>query len=191
MSNCSTCAFRESISGDCHSKCNYPRIPSKERVLISMLGMVNPDELNKFTHTNFNFTVPDHALQSGYFNFPENFDPVWITGECSKHSDLTKKQIDFEDSIRASLIRHTLISVGLKEGKVVDSPIVQESLAKYTEAMDFLNKQKTIHADNVHSEAAQLVRGDFLNMLKDADEFFTAHLREDFKNIPEFSKQVF
>jgi hypothetical protein len=52
--NCETCKYRQSIPGDCHSRC-----------------------------TNGNAHVKGHAhgIKMGWFSYPWNFDPTWLL-EC-------------------------------------------------------------------------------------------------------------
>lgn len=52
--NCYDCKFRHDLTGDCHSFCSN----SKADVSGNM-----------------------HGIRSGWFNWPWNFDPTWLT-EC-------------------------------------------------------------------------------------------------------------
>lgn len=56
--NCSTCEWKRNVPGDCHIKC------------------INPDP-----HMAGN----EHGIRNSWFNYPFNFDPVWMTKECSNY----------------------------------------------------------------------------------------------------------
>lgn len=96
MSKCNTCEFRKSIPGDAHVECGYPLMDQKERIMISMVSLTNPEMFNQVVSKNFGFTVASGFLSQGYFQFPMNFDAGLIQGECSKHSDITAKPVKAE-----------------------------------------------------------------------------------------------
>lgn len=54
--NCYECRNRHAIAGDSHSYCGKP---------------------------DLEMTGNQQAIQRGYFNYPYNYDPVWMTKECS------------------------------------------------------------------------------------------------------------
>ena len=60
--NCYKCVHRRTIPGDCHSKCN------------NIKAKVGGEA---------------HGIMSGWFNWPYNFDPVWLTS-CDGFSDNPK-----------------------------------------------------------------------------------------------------
>jgi len=56
INNCWQCKNSRSIPGDCHLQC------------------VKPD---------FKMTAYKHGILKGWFFYPWNFDPVWMTKKCS------------------------------------------------------------------------------------------------------------
>ncbi len=52
--NCYKCVFRGTLAGDCHSRCTHPQARSLEIV------------------------GNDHGKKNGWFNWPYNFDPIWL-----------------------------------------------------------------------------------------------------------------
>ena len=49
--NCYKCKYRGTIPGGCHTRC------------------LNPDP---------EMTGDEHGIKNGWFNFPWNFDPIWL-----------------------------------------------------------------------------------------------------------------
>jgi len=67
---CWTCVNRRNIPGNCHISCAKP----------------DPK-----------MTANEHGIQNGWFYYPFNFDPVWMTKDCSNYesthpTDDSKKQ---------------------------------------------------------------------------------------------------
>ena len=56
--NCYKCKHRGTIPGDCHSKCNHPKISD------------GTDDLN--------VTGNEQSIRGGWFSWPMNFDPIWL-----------------------------------------------------------------------------------------------------------------
>lgn len=65
MLPCSGCTYRQSIPGDCHSRCAFNWAESPHPI---------PS------------TSSQRALQQGWFLFPFNYDPVWGPDECPAKS---------------------------------------------------------------------------------------------------------
>jgi len=56
--SCYSCKHSRSIPGDAHIAC------------------ANPD---------FEMTGAEHGVKNGWFFYPFNFDPIWMTKECSNY----------------------------------------------------------------------------------------------------------
>lgn len=84
--NCLNCDFKGTVAGSCHISCNYPKFDDKNKLNISILLLGNFPEANSFLKSNFGFSIDQHPVLNGWFNFPFDFDPSWIQGECIKHS---------------------------------------------------------------------------------------------------------
>lgn len=55
---CQNCKNKRPIPGDCH------------------IGCVKPD---------LDMTGSKHGISNGWFFYPFNFDPIWMTKECSNY----------------------------------------------------------------------------------------------------------
>ena len=67
--DCYKCEHRRNLIGDAHSTCSHPDI--KEKTPIAMaLFMAGRKPLG--------VEAEDHGVQSGWFLWPINFDPVWL-----------------------------------------------------------------------------------------------------------------
>lgn len=61
---CYQCRFREDLIGDAHSQC------------------VNPK-----TRKELNIRAHECGIRNGWFNFPSNFDPVWLKN-CDGYEEI-------------------------------------------------------------------------------------------------------
>jgi len=60
---CFSCKYRAELTYSAHSKCT------------------NPDP---------NMSGDDYGITSGWFNYPDNFDPVWKTKDCANYEPKSK-----------------------------------------------------------------------------------------------------
>jgi hypothetical protein len=67
MNDCYRCLYRGSIPGDEHSCCKHP----------DLNGVTN-DQIQAIAD-KFKIKADYHAIKNGWFNWPSNFDPVWLT----------------------------------------------------------------------------------------------------------------
>ena len=77
--NCSTCKHRNEIAYSHRIACEY--------------FSKNLHKLNESPLKNGN--VPEYAKENGWFNFPSDFDPLWVDSNCSGHSEKSEV-IDFD-----------------------------------------------------------------------------------------------
>lgn len=69
--NCYQCNHRRELVGDCHSSCGHPAASP----MVAVLFMTGHSEFNiKQIHIRGN----THGVRSGWFNWPMNFDPIWL-----------------------------------------------------------------------------------------------------------------
>lgn len=69
--NCYECKHRQDLIGDAHSQCVHPKIGNPLAHVINMLMFArknNPLEIKG----------NDHGINKGWFNWPINFDPLWL-----------------------------------------------------------------------------------------------------------------
>lgn len=86
---CYNCAHKRNVAGDCHISCSNPDI-AKHSQTLSMLSLVSPSQLAGFCNSTLGFAVEEHGIRSGWFMFPMNYDPNWMSGECFYHSENEK-----------------------------------------------------------------------------------------------------
>lgn len=84
--NCYKCVYRGNIPGNAHSRCMHPKIkPATDDPIIQMFSMLGSRGL-KSAGINLGGELGDllgvtgnkHGIDSGWFNWPINFDPVWL-----------------------------------------------------------------------------------------------------------------
>lgn len=81
--NCYECAHRGTLPGDTHSKCVHPKIKgSAEDPLTNVLGILasagRTSPLPLPAENPLNIKGDPRGIQNGWFNWPVNFDPVWL-----------------------------------------------------------------------------------------------------------------
>jgi len=76
--NCNTCKHRTEIVNSHRISCEHYR-KNKNLILESPL------------HKN---NIPEYAKNSGWFDFPYDFDPLWVV-DCSEHKVETEILFDF------------------------------------------------------------------------------------------------
>ena len=80
--NCYECKYREEIPGDAHICCNHPSVKIAKddpmgQILASLAGVGLVDPINAKSG-KLNIEGNPQAIQKGWFNWPWNFDPVWL-----------------------------------------------------------------------------------------------------------------
>lgn len=75
--NCYDCIHRRSLPGDCHSTCGHPKAHSgiNDPVLKAMSLFVS---LNLPIKNDLNVLGKKYGIDSGWFNWPWNYDPIWL-----------------------------------------------------------------------------------------------------------------
>ena len=82
MNQCYKCKHRGDVPGSAHSCCNHPSLKQeKDNPALSMMaifasvGRTNPMLCNS---KELNIKANEHGIKKGWFNFPWDFDPVWL-----------------------------------------------------------------------------------------------------------------
>src|SRR3990167_7099260 len=79
--NCYECKFRGGLPGDDHSKCTHPKAMGDDP-LGEILGLLASVQRVSPVTTSGAITLgikgSTHGIRSGWFNWPFNFDPVWL-----------------------------------------------------------------------------------------------------------------
>lgn len=68
---CYMCKYRGTVPGDTHSCCTYPELDFD-----LFTGMFN--NKNMEIAKQLNVKADPHGINSGWFMWPVNFDPVWL-----------------------------------------------------------------------------------------------------------------
>lgn len=133
IQNCSNCRYKELIAGNSHISCGFPLMSSEEKIKISILSMSNINQYKDIVKLNFGFETSDHAIQNGWFSFPANFDPIWITGQCVKHSELIGETVDYQLKINIHITEYKQLLLDI-QNKVKDEAKYKDILTAYTAA---------------------------------------------------------
>ena len=79
---CYKCYYRGTIPGSAHSKCLHPSVKDvTDDPLANILGILaSVRRRQPFTDraSKLNIKAASHGVKSGWFNWPVNFDPVWL-----------------------------------------------------------------------------------------------------------------
>jgi hypothetical protein len=94
MSNCYTCSFRKNTPGDCHSSCSHPVFNDNNNAMKTVMLIMRQHPasmaaLEQMTGIRFD----SYGVQSGWVNFPLNYDPIWLKGDCKYHNLIGVKEI--------------------------------------------------------------------------------------------------
>lgn len=71
--NCYKCKYRQNVVGSAHSSCVYP-IDTAKAAIMFMSGAKSLETTDK----SFMIEGNSHGIQSGWFIWPIDFDPVWV-----------------------------------------------------------------------------------------------------------------
>ncbi len=91
--NCYECRWRGEVPGDAHSKCCHPyNAPLLNNSMLSLIGMLaggRKEALPIMFDKRLKIEANEHGIRSGWFNYPFNFDPVWLDN-CMGFTRATK-----------------------------------------------------------------------------------------------------
>ena len=81
--NCYECEHRGSVPGSAHSSCNHPANEQANDPLLELLAVFASVGRSEpiGAETGLNIKGNPHGIKKGWFNWPWNFDPVWLE-EC-------------------------------------------------------------------------------------------------------------
>lgn len=91
MSNCYSCKFKRNIPGNNHISC--AKAKNENSASLMLVSILDRHKFQQILNQVYNFSVPDYAITSGWFQFPMNFDPSWIQGKCSQFEQIEIKQV--------------------------------------------------------------------------------------------------
>ncbi len=81
--DCYECKFRGGVAGSCHSSCKHPALEGADSEpldeLLAMFASVGRHTpVISEASEKLNIRANAHGVRSGWFNWPWNFDPVWL-----------------------------------------------------------------------------------------------------------------
>lgn len=68
--NCYECKHRRNLAGDCHSAC--AALPTEKHRVAAAFSVTISYAYGAKLKAN------RHGVQNGWFNWPFNFDPIWV-----------------------------------------------------------------------------------------------------------------
>lgn len=81
--DCYTCQWRGYVPGSVHTRCNHPSLnksvinnPMTE--VMAIFASVGRAPAMNVSTKELNIQGHPHGIEKGWFNFPWNFDPVWL-----------------------------------------------------------------------------------------------------------------
>lgn len=171
--NCGNCKYSQNIAGNTHISCRYPLLSYSESTKISMLSMINPVMFNDVLSKTFGFTGNMHGIQSGWFMFPENFDPSWIEGSCNYHSEIVGESVEFNIEFNKLILPLKNLLLDIKNQKKSEDEYIH--IIKSFE--NVFSKFQGL--DNLSAEERKIVLPQFFEELK----FSYTLLQDHEKNI--------
>lgn len=82
---CYDCKYRGSIPGDVHSCCKHPNLGNVTKdplagmmAIFASVGRVSPQMDIHAISKEFEIKANIHGIRNGWFNWPWNFDPIWL-----------------------------------------------------------------------------------------------------------------
>lgn len=73
---CYECEYRGTIPGDAHSCCKHPLVKADDNMFGALVETLQ-GKFNKIC-LKLNIQGNPHGIKNGWFNWPANFDPVWL-----------------------------------------------------------------------------------------------------------------
>lgn len=93
--DCYSCAHRGEVPGSAHSSCKHPKAGGKDPganvfAILASVGRVAP-VVDMDGAAALNIAGHRHGIANGWFNWPFNFDPVWLEN-CDGFEPIKKPQ---------------------------------------------------------------------------------------------------
>ena len=86
---CYDCKYRENVPGDAHICCVHPKI--KEDPMGTFFAITGIGGGRSSAADELNIRANPHGVQSGWFMWPMNFDPVWLEN-CDGFTEKEKSE---------------------------------------------------------------------------------------------------
>jgi hypothetical protein len=82
--NCFNCKWRGGVIGSVHSSCKHPDLKGTTNnldavmAIFASVGRADPVIDIQAISDKFQIKANYHGIKKGWFNWPWNFDPVWL-----------------------------------------------------------------------------------------------------------------
>lgn len=80
--DCYSCIYRGGLADSAHSRCNHPLVSSENNnplgEMLAMFGSAGRMPPIMMGTEKLNIKGNEHGIRHGWFNWPWNFDPVWL-----------------------------------------------------------------------------------------------------------------
>lgn len=80
--DCYKCIYRADVSGSAHSCCRHPSVAEYKNDplsnIMAIFASVKRAEPMLATSKELNIKAKQRGIDMGWFNFPWNYDPVWL-----------------------------------------------------------------------------------------------------------------
>ena len=88
--NCYNCKHRGTLPGNSQSKCCHPDVEGDLLgQLKHILGITSDSVINPGARDKLCVKGDSRGIQSGFFNWPFNFDPIWLEA-CNGYNPIEK-----------------------------------------------------------------------------------------------------
>lgn len=91
--DCYTCKHRGMVPGDAHSCCRHPDLKGAAddpfagmMAIFASKGRTAPVVAVEAALEKFEIRANPHGIRRGWFNWPWNFDPVWLVN-CNAYEE--------------------------------------------------------------------------------------------------------
>ena len=79
MNECYKCKHKGTVAGSCHSSCEHPKIGDHKFIHALAIMKLGATFVGEKDNGGFIVMGEAHGVTSGWFNWPIDFDPVWLT----------------------------------------------------------------------------------------------------------------
>ena len=83
--NCYECKYRGRVPGSAHGSCNHPKTAEAHGdamasmfAIFASVGRTDP-QVEVTAAKELGISAKRHGIVNGWFNWPWNFDPTWLT----------------------------------------------------------------------------------------------------------------
>lgn len=94
---CYRCIYRRDVPGSAHSGCVHPKAGGNDPGLSALAILASVGRMSPVADVvgadALNISANPHGIRNGWFNWPFNFDPVWLAN-CDGFTSKESQQIE-------------------------------------------------------------------------------------------------